>query len=401
MQPTPNSAVDTFTTKRRYDLDWLRILSILLLTPFHTALIYGSGEADYWLKAQPLFAFDLIAHFIHQWHMPLLFLVSGAATWFALRRRNDNDYIRERAQRLLVPLLLLLIFYPLLFYFAVLGSSADPGSFLTFYPYTFLVIPQIGIASFWGHLWFLVYLFVYSLLGLLVFRLLQQAEGHTITMRLAAITARPGGIFLFAVPLIVIEVVFRASWGNARTLITDWANLLLYGAFFTYGYLLQTDSHFTAAIHRYTWIALGLAVLTFGLGLVWVVGDNPLEYVSHNQLTPGWYGYIALRGLNSWLWVVALLGLGQRYLNRTGPVQAYLNESLMAIYLLHLPVNVVVGYGILQLSLAPFIQFVLIGLFTLVVSFLIYELLIRRWNGVRCLFGMRRIRLHQSAVVVR
>ena len=68
--------------QRLADLDWLRVLAGLLLIPFHAALIWGSGVDDHWLKDTPLPLPDLFAHFVHQWHMPLLFIIAGMAAWF-------------------------------------------------------------------------------------------------------------------------------------------------------------------------------------------------------------------------------------------------------------------------------------------------------------------------------
>jgi fucose 4-O-acetylase-like acetyltransferase len=121
----------TSSHERRYDLDWLRVLAVLLLVPFHVALIFvlDPNSIMYIKDVLNSRALDEAAGFVHMWHMPVLFIVSGAATYFALGFRSAGQYLRERFLRLLVP-----------FLFGV----------LTFIPFT-TYIRRIGTVSLWEH----------------------------------------------------------------------------------------------------------------------------------------------------------------------------------------------------------------------------------------------------------
>jgi glucans biosynthesis protein C len=92
---------------RRVDLDWLRILAVLLLVPFHSALVFVlNPQSVMYVKDTVNSPFlDRAAGWVHQFHMPLLFAVAGASTWFALGGRTPGQYARERVLRLLVVLL--------------------------------------------------------------------------------------------------------------------------------------------------------------------------------------------------------------------------------------------------------------------------------------------------------
>ncbi len=73
---------------RRPDLDWLRVLGVLLLVPFHSALVFNLDPGSIvYVKdtVQSDFLVQMQA-FISRWHMPLLFAIAGAATWFARTR---------------------------------------------------------------------------------------------------------------------------------------------------------------------------------------------------------------------------------------------------------------------------------------------------------------------------
>lgn len=50
--------------------------------------------------------------FLEIWHMPLLFVLSGAGTWFALGSRTAREYARERVFRLFVPLVCGILTFP-------------------------------------------------------------------------------------------------------------------------------------------------------------------------------------------------------------------------------------------------------------------------------------------------
>jgi hypothetical protein len=88
--------------ERRYDVDWLRVLAVLLLFPYHTARIFDTFDNFYVKNDQLSQALTYIIAYANPWHMPLLFLLAGAATYFALRFRSGGQYALERFKRLLV-----------------------------------------------------------------------------------------------------------------------------------------------------------------------------------------------------------------------------------------------------------------------------------------------------------
>lgn len=106
-------------SERRYDLDWLRVLGVLLLVPFHVALIFvlDPYTVMYIKDVVNSRALAGATAFIHMWHMPMLFIVSGYSTYFALGFRSAREYVRERVLRLLVPLVFgMLTLVPLTIY---------------------------------------------------------------------------------------------------------------------------------------------------------------------------------------------------------------------------------------------------------------------------------------------
>ena len=94
-----NTAVTTVTT-RRYDIDWLRIIAVLLLFPFHVARIFNVDEQFYAKSAVLSKGLTYVITYLEPWHMPLFFFLAGASTWFALSHRGGGSYAWERFKRL-------------------------------------------------------------------------------------------------------------------------------------------------------------------------------------------------------------------------------------------------------------------------------------------------------------
>jgi glucan biosynthesis protein C len=96
-----------------------------------------------------------------------------------------------------------------------------------------------------AHLWFIFYLFIFSLVALPFFLYLKSEAGQHLVDILAAFFSRKGMILLAAVPLIV---------GNM--LMYFYLNPFYYIIFFVYGYILMSDARFEEAVDRHRIVAL-------------------------------------------------------------------------------------------------------------------------------------------------
>jgi glucan biosynthesis protein C len=190
---------------RRWDIDWLRVLAVLLLFYYHPARIFYSWGGWYIESTHKSKGLSYIALFIEHWHMPMFFLLAGISTWFALRFRSGGQYVKERFKRLLVPFIfgLLVIVHPQI-YFELLHNhriARRTVSYLQFYPHFFdgRYTDEFDM----GHLWFIAYLFLFSLVSLPLFLYLKRDSGQRVIDRLAGFLTRPGMIFLLAIPAMV------------------------------------------------------------------------------------------------------------------------------------------------------------------------------------------------------
>jgi peptidoglycan/LPS O-acetylase OafA/YrhL len=376
--------------ERLFYLDWLRVLSVLGVFFFHTF-----GPFTLWVdwnvkNTDQSLVLTLFAGFCATWGMPLLFVVAGAASWFALRSRTGRRFLRERSVRLLLPLVVgFLLLIPLSIYVLVLTHRIWAGSFFQFLPLFFTHIPFSWHAPWIGnyaqHLWFLEFLWLMTLLALPLFLFLRGARGSRAVDTLAAWCARPGGIFLFIVPLALIRMSLQAAFPAQD----DWADFVFYLAFFVFGFLLVSRPSFAAALRRHQWIALVLGLLAFsGLGATYLAGPG-LTWQFSPSYTVGSLLYQLLYSINTWAWVVFILSCAMRWLNRNSTVLGPANEAVLPFYVLQQPVIIVIAFYVVQWPLALLPKWLIICTLALATTLLLYELLIRRVNALRWLFGMK------------
>ncbi|MBU1752146.1 MAG: acyltransferase family protein, partial [Chloroflexi bacterium] len=197
---------------RRYELDWLRLMAVFLLFFFHTARIFDPHE-NFYVQNNPSsqLLFDLFIRSLGPWQMCLFFLLAGASTYFALRVRGSGGYVNERFKRLLIPFLFgLLVLIPPQSYLGLVSHSGYAGSFLEWFP-NFFTLQLADMDGYfmgghtWGHLWFILHLFVYSVVATPLFVYLNSQSGRRLVGRLARAFTWPGVLFLFPVPLMLLR----------------------------------------------------------------------------------------------------------------------------------------------------------------------------------------------------
>jgi glucan biosynthesis protein C len=364
--------------ERRYDLDWLRVLAVLLLVPFHSALIFSLDLDDIVYVKDVVESPPLVemSNFIWLWHMPLLFVISGASVWFALRFRTAGRYLVERFTRLVIPFFFAItVPIPLMVYVQFMDGT-EFGSFWQFYV-QFFRINFDDLSGYSGtftpaHLWFVLFLFVFAVVALPLFLFLRRESGKRLIERLARFFELPGTIFLLALPLAGVVELLDIG-GKAP---------LLYLVLFIYGYILVADERLQETLdkHAVSGAILG-AVMTAAFQIVLAVdGSRLLVHLAYY--------------FSRWCWVVSILGFGHRYLNKSNRLLQYLSEASYPFYILHLPVNTIVGYFVIQWPVSIAIKFLAINVVTILATYVVYEVLVKRIGVMRFLFGMKpRFRL--------
>jgi peptidoglycan/LPS O-acetylase OafA/YrhL len=390
-QPPAGGESPPSKPQRRYDIDWLRVLAVGLLVVFHCTRPFDS-EPWHARNGESSLALERGADFLRFWRMPLLFLVSGFGTYLALGFRSGARYARDRLLRLFVPLVvgMAVVVPPQVYVERISPWMPDRqspidfvGSFLEFYPHAFQGIYPGGNLS-WHHLWFLAYLFVFSLAALPLFLWLRGPAGRRALDGAGAFLARGRAIFLLAVPLALVEIALRAHWPTTHALYNDWANFTHSFVLFLYGYLLAAYPGFRAALERNRLLALVLGASTAAV----LLPRLPLRDLFGGAWLPGYLVGQTLAAFNEWFWILAVLGYGQAWLERPSPVLRYATEIVYPFYIWHQTVIVVLAYFILRWPAGVPVKFVVLTGASLAVTLVMCEL-VKLAGPTRFLFGMK------------
>jgi len=377
---------------RRHDLDWLRVLAILLLQVFHTGMAFNSW--GWHIKnADRLAWLDLPMAFLHQWRMPLLFFISGVGTTFALRSRRLSGFVKERHRRLLWPLVFgMLVIIPPQVYWERLFQGVSYASYWDFYKTVFYGTSYPQGNTSWHHLWFVAYLFVFSMLTVPLLAAFGTKRGHVVLQTVRNWLAQGARIYLLILPLALIQVSLRPYWPTQQNLVADWANFSFQLFHFWCGILVASHPGIWDRIERLRRVSLGLGLTTLGVLLVDDVAGvkggypYPIEYTLLSCLT--------------WFWIMITIGYGKHFLNFRNRFISYANEGIYPFYILHQTVIVVIGYYLVTWPLGPTVKFGSLLVLSFAGSVAIYEMLIRRWDWVRPCFGLKaRVKTQQPIMV--
>ncbi len=392
----PVSVKETTHNERLHYLDWLRVLAVLGVFYAHTTNIY---DLLYWhIRGSDRSAgLIVLVVFGTQWGMALFFFLAGASSWFALESRTSFQYISERFKRLIIPCIVgFILLSPPQAYLLSVSQGSYHGTFLQFIPYFFEHIhiswnPQ-WIAAYGYHLWFLAFLFFVSLITLPALLLLRRKRGQDFISWLAVLCSKPAGLFVFVIPIALIQIALRAPFPGYQ----GWADFFIWLFIFVYGFMLLADKRFTIAIQKQGKIALLVGIVSFLTMLIANFAGVLSSWDSISSYTPGYVLYQLLRSIVAWSWMIYALYFGMRLLNFRNKVIDYTNEAVLPFYWLHHPVIVVIAFYTIPLDINLGIKFLIVSTAALVATLVLYDLLIRRWNGTRWLFGMKPLMPRQS-----
>jgi len=338
--------------ERQYYLDNLRTLVILLLFPYHTCMIYNSWGETFYIHGQDLLIPSLFVGINWTWMMPTLFVIAGISSRYALRTRNLGQFAKERVSKLLIPLIFgILLIMPVQSYIAGLfwtGSAVYMESFtrvtdLSGYDGAFGV----------GHLWFILFLFVISMVSIPIMALYKKKGKGTFGARIPLAL-----LILFGILPCIGNELFDISGKSP----------VEYLAYFLFGYFFVSQENILERLDRYRFQLLGLCIACFLVSQYF--GGMFAEWVS-------------------WISVLAFLGIAIRHLNHSGKIWRYLSKSSFGVYLFHQSWIIVAAFFVFKLTDIPGLQIPLIIIPSVVLTYITYEGA-RRVSVFRWMFALKR-----------
>lgn len=345
---TPH-ALPALRPQRLYYVDWLRIAAFALLVLYHVGMLYVPWQ--FHVKHQPTYAaLEPLMRLSNPWRMSLLFVISGLATGLMLGRAG---LARERSKRLLLPLLFgMAVIVPPQAWLQAREQFGYGGGYLDFLRLYFsgyrgfcegsrcLVLPT------WNHLWFLPYVWSYTMLCLLALRLLPAAA----LRRVADSLARLSGwrlLWLPALALALSRALLYPRFGETHALLDDWAAHAAFGTLFAFGLLLARRRVLLARLQDLRWPALALGLAGWVVLVTYPGALTGWPNVPEAWRVPMRVAFAAAQ----WGGVVAAFGFARRHLDVDHRWRTPLTEAVFPLYLVHQTVIIVAAVALRPLVL--------------------------------------------------
>jgi glucan biosynthesis protein C len=376
------------TTTRRYDIDALRVFAFALLILYHVGMFYVAPASDWGYHIKSHYAAEWLQYpmlVLNRWRMPLVFLVSGLAVHFLRRSPMTlGAFARQRTVRLLVPLAFgMAVVIPIQPYCEWLAKGViEPGfgQFLLRYWTQGASTPGGPYGWTWNHLWYLLYLWVYTLVLAALLPLLESRIGRAFRERIASLR----GAALLSVPALPFAIeafLLQDRFPETHAFVGDWFAHALYFTAFAYGYLIGTHAGLWDEFMRLRWKALAstTACLGFYLSASSLVTDDSPEWLVAGARLARW-AYM-------WLAIVSILGWAHRALNRPFPWLPYANGAVYPWYIFHQSLIIAIGFALTPLALGPVIEPALVLIGTIGGCALLHHFVVRRAGPLGALLG--------------
>ena len=288
--------------ERKYYIDNLRWLAILLLFPFHAAQIWSGGEySGFYIWSHTNTVLYVFSTAVYPWYMTFLFTIAGMSCKYALLKRTNKQFVIERTKKLLIPFFFgLLVLVPVMTYTAEVFFNGYTGTYLQ--QYNLFFTKETDLTGYHGgftpaHLWFLLYLFVISLATLLIILLQKKCLPKF----------KVGSISYF-----FIILLFVPEWLCQHVLNIGGKSLGQFMILFLFGYYILSEESILQKLKQYQYVSLAICILSGSL--------YTYLYCFENLRNIWMTGLYILFG---WMGIITLLCIGQTRLNFHNPISVY------------------------------------------------------------------------------
>lgn len=383
-----SNTIEDPKTSRLFFLDWLRVLAFAYLILFHTGMMFvswgfhiESGHDSQFLK----YIMDLT----HIWRIALLFMVSGVAISYMTRKIPIKSFSKERAVRLFIPLLFatIVVVAPQSYFEALQKGFIEEG-FIAFFLndyFSFTWIDgMLGPMPVYNHMWYVLYLFVYTMLLLPVFYFFNSEKGTSMLGGLENWLVK--GRRIIWAPMLLFAITKNILWPSfpeTHAMIDDWwihaDSIIILMIGFTFVRMPKT----WAALQSHRMILLGLSLVSYAALMAVYYVPNEYLPADGNVLYP------FVTPVVKWSWIAMLTGMARHYLNNGSNVLNYLNKAVYPFFILHQTVIIILGFYAIDWGMGMAGEFWTIALGTYVICWILYEGIIRHFAFTRLVFGMR------------
>jgi len=382
---------------RQYFLDWVRVLAFALLIFYHTGMMFvnwsfhiESGHNSLFLKS--------IMMLSSNWRLDILFLVSGVAISFMVTKMSLKAFTWQRVIKLVIPFLfaVIVVVAPQSYYEA-LQKGVFEGSFWQFWTnqyFTFSWDERMN-APFptYNHLWYVLYLLAYTLVLLPLYAFINSEKGIQLLSILESSLAK--GSRIIWVPFITFLVILFPFESDkiSHAFFNDWYGHYLYLLMMIMGLIFVRMPQVWQAFEDNRYLALIIGILSYStLLLAFLFPEEPIPMT----LREYWW-VIAL--VVKWSWISLLIGFSRKYLNFSNRTLQYCSGAVYPFFILHQTVIIVFGYYVIEWGFSGISEYMIIAFGTLIICGLFYEIIIKRMNLLRLVFGLKWHKYSQATAL--
>lgn len=380
------------STNRLHELDGLRVLAFGLLILYHTGMLY---VADWGWHYKSQYQNEALANLMlwsNQWRMSLLFFISGAALALFLTRNFRLATITKRLCLLILPLIfgMLVIVVPQVYIEANSQHIIEVPDFVHFW-YVYLDQYSVefeghktlgGMHLTWNHLWYLPYLFVYTLALVIIYTLPHSKITRSIRSILSTRLTLSLIVFLPILGFYFNGWLLHEDNPVTHNLVQDWFNHGRSFLSFVLGFGLIQVPDLWRSIKNIRWRLLIAGLFGYSYTLFAFHGGNLGDGIIAQQING------LLWSANSWIWILCMTAWGQYWFNRSNPLIRYLNSGIFCFYILHQTLIIVFAYWLTSLNLGGFFEPLAVIAMVILSCWILFEL-IKPIPGIRILFGIK------------
>ncbi|MEO0573243.1 MAG: acyltransferase family protein [Bacteroidota bacterium] len=373
---------------RLHYIDWLRVLAFATLIIFHCAVPFvehyhweiNSKETSPWITR--------IIWWMHQWRLPLLFFIAGVGVRFSLRKRSVLNFFGERVIRLFIPLAFAIFFItPIQVYFEWLQEGKISMDYWEFYPSVYKIIPYPEGSFTWSHMWFVAYLFVFTIVLIPIFSLAKIKWFNRLKTFFNTIFSHPLPCLFLSLPFVLYIFTLFVDWPEQGSLIDDWYVFISSITFYLLGFLLSGMDAFWQTCLKHRKVFFIVAILLAGI----LIGKYYWDWKLYRPKSQNFwlYQYGILNGFHIWMIILSSVGYTMKYLDYSNPKLIYLNTAIYPFYILHQAVIVASGYYVLQWNIGIPLKFLILVFICVTSIWLVYHFVVKNTMVTRVLFGMK------------
>lgn len=360
--------------KRLYFLDNLKILLCILVIFLHSAQPFGPGGD--WpvdkISDIPFINMIVIGMFLGiaaSFVMGLFFFISAYFLPNSVERKGIERFLKDRLIHLGIPLLIMSVtILPLIEIF----QSKEPffNSYLHFF-----TLQEFEF----GYLWFISLLLIFAM-GYICLRKMNYS------------------IPSIPVPSNIAICISIVMLGIVTSIVRIWFpfDYWFYFHFFEMAHLPQYLFLFIAGIlaFRNNW----LEVLPSSLLRFWGVIVTAMILILPGIFMVFGYGItrggITLASVIYSFWesitgigiCICLLIYSHNFWNTTSIIKSVMAQNVYSVYLIHLPIVLVLQWAIIPIPVSSLLQFIIVGITAVIISFIISNFVIRKIPGIKTVF---------------